>query len=138
MVKISAEYQNQLRCRAIHGPSGNALLTDALVDNHGKGESFSPSDLVATALGTCMMTVMGIVAERDRIPYEGVRVEVIKEMATAPPRRIARLQVRLEMPGGLTPDQRKKLENTAHFCPVHRSLHPDIEVDLEFVYPDAP
>lgn len=137
MVKISAEYQGDLRCKATHGPSGKILVTDAPVDNHGKGESFSPSDLVATALGTCMMTVMGIVAERNQIPYEGVCVEVNKEMSSTAPRRISRLQVRLTMPTGLSAEQRTKLENTAHACPVHRSLNPDIEMDLEFVYPEG-
>jgi putative redox protein len=136
MVEIKSTYVGGLRCESIHCPSGNTLLTDAPVDNHGKGETFSPSDLVATALGNCMMTVMGIVAQRNNIPYEGVKATVLKEMTSGPPRRIARLSVRLDMPAGLSPEQRQKLENTAHACPVHKSLHPEVEVPLEFVYPD--
>jgi putative redox protein len=112
------------------------LVTDAPVDNHGRGESFSPTDLVAAALGTCMMTVMGIVAERHSLSLDGMSVHVVKEMTTVPLRRIGRLVVRLTMPRGLSGDDRSRLENAARTCPVHKSLHPDIEVPVEFVYPD--
>ena len=91
MVQINVTYQGGLRCQAVHGPSGTTLVTDAPVDNHGKGESFSPTDLVATALGACIPTVMGIVAEREKIDLTGMRVTVQKEMSAEPPRRIARL-----------------------------------------------
>lgn len=136
MVDIYATYTGGLRCQAKHGPSGSTLLTDAPVDNMGKGEEFSPTDLVATALGTCILTTMGIVAQRNGIDFEEAKVHVVKEMTSTAPRRIAKLAVRLEMPGGLSADARTKLEHTAHACPVHRSLHPDVEVPVEFIYPD--
>ncbi len=136
MVDIYATYTGGLRCEAKHGPSGSVLLTDAPVDNMGKGEAFSPTDLVGTALGTCILTTMAIVAERNGIVFGEARVHVIKEMTSTPPRRIARLPVRLEMPAGLSTEARSKLEHAAHACPVHQSLHPEVEVPIEFVYPD--
>jgi uncharacterized OsmC-like protein len=134
MVKIRTTYEGGLRCEATHGPSGTTLLTDAPVDNHGKGESFSPTDLMATALGACMMTIMGIVAERHAIDLVGMQVETIKEMTQAPPRRIAALRTRLTIP--LPPDhpQRSLLEQAALTCPVHKSLHPEIDAAVEFVW----
>ena len=134
MVTLSSTYEGGLRCRAVHGPSGTTLLTDAPIDNHGKGESFSPTDLVATALGTCMMTIMGIVAERHGIDLAGMRAETVKEMTKEPPRRIAALRTRLTIP--LAPDhpQRAALEQAAHTCPVHKSLHPGIDAAIEFVW----
>jgi putative redox protein len=137
MVKIRTTYEGGLRCEATHGPSGTTLLTDAPVDNHGKGESFSPTDLMATALGACMMTIMGIVAERHAIDLVGMQVETIKEMTQAPPRRIAALRTRLTIP--LPPDhpQRSLLEQAALTCPVHKSLHPDIDAAIEFVWAGA-
>jgi putative redox protein len=135
MVRIDVAYQGGLRCDAAHGPSGQTLITDAPVDNHGKGESFSPTDLVATALGTCIATIMGIVAERDKIDLTGLRITVQKEMSAEPPRRIARLITRIEMPKGLTEQQRAKLEKTAHTCPVHQTLQGKVDMPVEFVYP---
>jgi putative redox protein len=136
MVDIYATYAGDLRCKAQHGPSGSTLLTDAPIDNMGKGEAFSPTDLVATALGTCILTTMAIVAERNGIPFGEAKIHVVKEMTIAPPRRIAKLKVHIDMPAGLSSESRTKLEHTAHACPVHRSLHPDVEVPVEFVYPD--
>jgi putative redox protein len=134
MVRIDVTYQGGLRCEATHGPSGQTLITDAPVDNHGKGESFSPTDLVATALGTCIATIMGIVAEREKIDLAGLRITVQKEMSAEPPRRIARLITRVEMPKGLTELQRAKLEKTAHTCPVHQTLQGKVDMPVEFVY----
>ena len=134
MVRIDVAYQGGLRCEAAHGPSGQTLITDAPVDNHGKGESFSPTDLVATALGTCIATIMGIVAERDKIDLTGLRITVQKEMSAEPPRRIARLVTRIEMPKGLTEQQRAKLEKTAHTCPVRQTLQGKVDMPVEFVY----
>lgn len=130
MVKVNVEYQGDLHCRAKHGPSGAALETDAPVDNHGKGESFSPTDLVATALGTCMATVMGIYARQKGIALEGMRIEVGKEMTQSPPRKIARLTVEIWMPGGLA--RNPALEQAALTCPVHQSLDPDMEKRVNF------
>ena len=133
-VQIDMTYDGQLRTRATHGPSGNSLITDAPVDNHGRGESFSPTDLVATALGTCMATVMGIFAERHGIDLRGMTVTVKKEMITAPVRRIGRLPVEIRVP--LPPDHphRATLERAVHTCPVHQSLHPDVEKPVTFVW----
>jgi putative redox protein len=135
MVQIDVTYRGGLRCEAVHGPSRQTLLTDAPTDNHGKGEFFSPTDLVAAALGTCIATVMGIVAEREKLDLSGMRITVVKEMATAPNRRIGKLITRVVMPHSLTEQQRAKLERTAHTCPVHGSLRPDVEMPIEFVYP---
>lgn len=134
MVKVSSTYEGGLRCRAVHGPSGVAVVTDAPVDNHGKGESFSPTDLVATALGACMMTIMGIVAERHGIDLTGMTAETVKEMTKEPPRRIASLRTRLSIPLAADHPQREALERAAHSCPVHKSLHPDIDAAIEFVW----
>jgi uncharacterized OsmC-like protein len=137
MVKITGLYEGKLRCVMKHGPSGSVLSTDAPKDNEGMGAAFSPTDLVATALATCMMTVMGIVARRDGIALDGMEVEIEKHMA-ADPRRVRALPARLTIPGKLTRAQKDKLEGAARTCPVARSIHPDIEQPLTFVYPDSP
>ena len=134
MVHLSSVYEGGLRCRATHAPSGTSLVTDAPVDNHGKGESFSPTDLVATALGACMMTIMGIVAERHGVNLVGMTAETVKEMTKEPPRRIASLRTRLTIPLSADHPQRELLEQAAHTCPVHKSLHPDIDAAIEFVW----
>ena len=134
MVHLSSVYEGSLRCRATHAPSGTSLVTDAPVDNHGKGESFSPTDLVATALGACMMTIMGIVAERHGVNLVGMTAETVKEMTKEPPRRIASLRTRLTIPLSADHPQRAMLEQAAHTCPVHKSLHPDIDAAIEFVW----
>lgn len=132
MVKINIRYEGRLRCAAVHGPSGQTLHTDAPVDNHGRGESFSPTDLVATALGSCMATIMGIVAERHQLDLRGMEIEVAKVMSADTPRRIAKLETTIKVP--LPPDhpQRVLLENAALTCPVHKSLHPEIEKPVDF------
>ena len=136
-VSISIEYQGELRCESTHGPSQTKLLTDAPVDNCGKGESFSPTDLVATALGTCMATTMGIYAQRHEIDLRGLRVNVVKEMSQEPPRRIARLVTELHFPLPASHPQREVLERTALTCPVHRALAPTVEIPVKFVWLDA-
>jgi len=137
MISIAIEYQGGLRCQATHGPSQNTLLTDAPVDNCGKGESFSPTDLVATALGTCMATVMGIYAERHNIDLKGMKVTVGKEMTQVPVRRIARLTVEISMPLPASHPQKSAFENAALTCPVHQSLHPDVEKPVVFRWLEA-
>jgi putative redox protein len=134
MVRIEITYEGALRSTATHTPSSTQLITDAPVDNHGKGESFSPTDLVATALGTCMLTVMGIYAQRHEIDLTGASVVVEKEMASAPVRRIARLGVEIHMPLAGNHPQREVLERVALTCPVHQSLHPDVEKPVRFVW----
>lgn len=133
MVQISIDYTGQLHCGAKHGPSGTTLATDAPTDNQGKGESFSPTDLVATALGTCIATTMGIVAEKHGIALKGMTVNVSKEMANDP-RRIGRLTTEVHIP--LPPDhpQRELLEQTGLGCPVHRSLPPEMERPTKFFW----
>ena len=133
MVTITAKYEGDLCCTAVHGPSGATLQTDAPKDNEGLGRFFSPTDLVATALGTCILTTMGIVARRHGIPMKDARAKVEKHMQNNP-RRIARLPVELSVPGTFTPEQKKLLETTAHTCPVHRSLHPDIDATITFTW----
>ncbi len=134
MVSISIEYQGKLRCQARHEPSGNTLITDAPIDNCGKGESFSPTDLVATALGSCILTIMGIIAERNEIDISGAEVNVGKEMVADPVRRIGSLKVDVRIPHQLSEDDRKRLENGARTCPVHKSLHPDVDAPIVFHY----
>lgn len=129
-VEITVTYQGGLRCEARHGPSGRTLHTDAPVDNQGKGESFSPTDLVATALGTCMLTIMGIVAERHGIPLAGARVRVEKHMVADPARRIGRLPVTIRVPGRLDDKQKKLLMNAAETCPVHKTLGANVEMPI--------
>lgn len=136
MVPICITYHGDLRCEAVHGPSRVQLVTDAPVDNQGKGESFSPTDLVATAYGTCMTTIMGIVARREGLVLDGLRVDVEKHMTAALPRRIARLVLAFSMPAGLAREARAKLEAASRTCPVALSLHPDVQVVATFSYPD--
>jgi putative redox protein len=134
MVKIEIAYLGQLRCTAVHGPSKMALTTDAPVDNKGRGEAFSPTDLVATALGTCMLTVMGIRAQERAYPLEGARVEVRKHMTQSAPRRIATLEVNVSVPRGnqLSDADRQVLEQAAHSCPVRLSILEAIDVPVNF------
>jgi uncharacterized OsmC-like protein len=134
MVTITSTYQGGLRCQAAHGPSGTTLVTDAPVDNHGKGESFSPTDLVATALGTCIMTTMAIVADRRAVALDGMTAETEKVMTTTPPRRIASLKTRITIPLSADHEARGVLENAARTCPVHKSLHPEIDAAIEFIW----
>jgi putative redox protein len=134
MVNIEIEYQGDLHCKATHGPSGTELSTDAPRDNQGRGESFSPTDLVATALGSCMLTIMGIAARTQNIDISGATAEVGKEMTATQPRRIQRLTVKIHVPHPLGDADKEKLERAARACPVHKSLHPDVEMPLEFVW----
>lgn len=138
MVEIQIEYQGELRCAAVHGPSDCALRTDAPVDNHGKGESFSPTDLLATSLGACMLTIMGIVAEREGLDVSGARVRVVKSMAADPQRRVGRLELLFQVPGRFTDEARAQLEQAAHTCPVALSLSERIEVSTRFEWEAAP
>lgn len=132
MVKVYIRYEGGLRCAAQHGPSGQKVFTDAPVDNHGRGESFSPTDLVATALGSCMATIMGIVAQRHDIDLEGMEIDVTKEMSANTPRRISRLTTTIRVPLPSDHPKRALLENGALTCPVHQSLHPEVEKPVTF------
>jgi len=132
MVEMRVAYEGQLRCVAAHGPSGQKLATDAPVDNMGRGESFSPTDLVATALASCMLTIMGIIAQRQGIDIGGATASVTKEMASQPVRRIKRLAVSISVPAKVSEEDRRRLEHGVHTCPVVKSLHPDVEVAVSF------
>lgn len=134
MVTIDIQYQGDLHCEAVHQPSGARVSTDAPKDNMGKGESFSPTDLVATALGTCMMTLMGIAARSMNVNLTGTHITVQKEMVTTPMRRIGKLGVKITVPAKVTAEQKEKLERAALTCPVHKSLHPDVQLPVEFVW----
>jgi putative redox protein len=134
MVAIQLEYQGDLHCKAVHGPSGTELYTDAPKDNQGRGESFSPTDLVATALASCILTTMGIMARTLQLNIAGATAVVEKEMTTSAPRRIARLTVRINVPQALSAENKLKLERAAHTCPVHKSLHQDVEQVLDFTW----
>lgn len=134
MVHIQVEYQGDLHCKATHGPSGTELMTDAPKDNQGRGESFSPTDLVATALGSCVLTILGIAARTQNIDISGATAAVEKEMTATAPRRIKRVTVRIHMPHSPEPEDKLKLERAAHTCPVHQSLHPDVEMPIEFTW----
>ena len=126
-------YKSGLRTSATHLQSGTSIETDAPSDNQGKGERFSPTDLMATALGTCMITTMAIKATTLNIDLDGARVEVTKIMVSEP-RRIGKLVAHLFFPAHLNLDDKTKeiLERTARTCPVERSLHPDIQLDMAF------
>lgn len=133
MVSISIEYTGGLHTSALHGPSSAKIETDAPADNQGKGEAFSPTDLVATALGTCIATTMAIVAERYQVDLRGMTLQVQKEMADAP-RRIARLTTEVHIPLPGNHPQRELLERTALGCPVHRSLSAEMERPTKFFW----
>ncbi|HEX8296217.1 MAG TPA: OsmC family protein [Chthoniobacteraceae bacterium] len=134
MVQITLEYLGELRCSATHGPSQNKLLTDAPVDNLGRGEAFSPTDLVATALGTCMATTMGIFAQRHELDLRGLSVLVEKEMSKDGPRRIATLRTEVRVPLSASHPHRQALERAALTCPVQQSLNSSMELPTDFFW----
>jgi putative redox protein len=134
MVAIQLEYEGDLHCKAVHGPSGTELFTDAPKDNQGRGESFSPTDLCATALGSCMLTTMGIAARTLDLDMNGATAVVEKEMTSSAPRKIQRLTVRIRMPRALDAEDQMKLERAAHTCPVAKSLDAGVEQVVEFVW----
>ena len=138
MATSQSVYLGNLRTESEHVQSGNKIITDAPVDNHGKGEAFSPTDLVATALGNCMMTIMGIYANREGLDLAGTRISVTKIMADSP-RRIAEIHVTFDFPPSLevTEHQREMLIHAARTCPVIKSLHPDIKEVSVFNFPNA-
>jgi len=135
-VEIDVTYEGDLRCVATHGPSKQTLPTDAPLDNGGRGAAFSPTDLVATGLVTCMLTIMGLAAKRAGINMDGTRAHVRKDMTTTGLRRIAQLTVTIAVPGGktLSAQQQQTLEKAAATCPVKQSLHPEVKVVTEFSY----
>lgn len=138
MVKLLVTYTGELHCLLRHQPSGAIIETDAPVDNQGKGEAFSPTDLLAAALASCIATVIAIYAERQQLEVSGMRVEIDKTMQTQPSRRIGTLAVAVWMPQQLLEQQRQAIEKVARTCPVHQSLHPDIDISIAFHWPSSP
>jgi putative redox protein len=135
MVQIDLTYEGNLKTTAVHEPSGAVIKTAAPKDNQGDGSSFSPTDLVATALGSCMLTLMGIAARKHEIDLSGTTVRVLKEMSP-PPRQIAKLTTTINVVKYVDPEFRQRLENAALTCPVHRSLHPDVQKPVTFTWKD--
>jgi len=132
VVRIDVRYEGGLRTRAVHGPSGTELITDAPVDNRGQGRSFSPTDLLGTAVGTCILTLMGIAAQDRGFDLAGATASVEKHMLATPRRRIGRLVVDIAVPQDPGPEGRRVLEAAARGCPVSASLAPDVAVELTF------
>ena len=133
MSKANIIYQNNLRTEAEHIASGEKIITDAPIDNNGKGEAFSPTDLVAAALGSCMITIMAIAAEKHGIDISRTNALVKKEMSSDP-RRINEIIIDINMDKNIEVKDRKRLEKAALACPVHKSLHPDIKKKIQFFY----
>ncbi|MDE5743346.1 MAG: OsmC family protein [Bacteroidales bacterium] len=132
MTKMKSVYLGDLRVESTHLLSGTRLMTDAPVDNAGKGASFSPTDLCAVALSNCILTTMGIFAAQKGIDIQGAEAEVEKIMSAEPPRRIAEIRVRVQMPPkGYTDKEKLTLERTARTCAVHNTLHEALKIDLE-------
>ena len=124
-------YLGNLRTECVHLKSGNTYITDAPTDNHGRGEAFSPTDTVATGLANCMLTVMGIKARDLKVILDGSSALVTKTMASEP-RRISKIEIILQLPSGLSHNHQQILENTGNNCPVFQSLHPDIEMVIDY------
>ena len=136
MVQIDIEYPGQLKCIARHEPSGTTLITVPPKDNMGDGSSFSPTDLMATALGTCIITTMAIAANKHGIDLSGATVRVQKIMSTTPPRRIAKLPVVITITQQIAADMRPRLEAAANACPVHQTISHDTEMPITFHWKD--
>lgn len=136
MVQQNITYLGELRCEAIHAPSSVHLITDAPTDNQGKGENFSPTDLVVTALATCIITTAGMIAQREHVKLEGTKIYAEKHMSTDSPRRIVKVVLEFDMPKSIPLNFRPKLKATGASCPVKQSIHPDVAVDINFRFPD--
>ena len=133
MVKITSEYLGDLECEMTHGPSGAKIIAQAPVDNHGKGEAFSPTDMVAAAVIGCMSIVMAIYANRHQIDLKGLKMSIDKEMVATPIRRIGRLGINVEFTKHLNEDMKEQLKRVGETCPVKKSLHDDIVIDINYL-----
>ena len=131
MVRIEAVYDGNLRCSATHIPSGQTLVTDAPVDNMGKGQSFSPTDLLATSMLNCMMTIIAIAADSRELEVSGMSGSVEKHMASGP-RRVSKLEVEISLPTDLNSEDREWLIKRVLACPVHKSVSQEMEVEVQF------
>ncbi|MFH0989004.1 MAG: OsmC family protein [bacterium] len=136
MVSQTLEYLGGLRCTVVHGPSRTIITTDAPTDNFGCGEYFSPTDLVVSALSSCIITTMAILAQRDSVTLDGSTIYAEKHMSVDSPRRISNVVIRLMFCPGIPLDYREKLEAIARTCPVAQSLNKEIVINIEITYPD--
>ena len=136
MVEIDINYTGELHATAKHLPSGAVIETDAPVDNQGKGEAFSPTDLCASSLGVCMLTILGIVAKNNDIDLGEVKGKVKKEMSPDLPRRISKISINFEIPLSSNHPKKDLIEDAMLNCPVHHSLHPEIEKHIIFTWQD--
>ncbi|MDZ4785345.1 MAG: OsmC family protein [bacterium] len=132
-VKITGSYLGNKKVELLHGLNNSTIMTDAPKDNSGDGSLFSPTDLLAASLGTCMLTVMSIFAESNKIDMSGTKFELEKHMLPSP-RRVGSIPVKIHLPASISKINREKLEKIALTCPVSKSLHPDIDIDLKFIY----
>ena len=132
MVQMTVKYEGSLRCKVTHEQSGGSFQTDAPLDNNGKGEAASPTDLCAAALGTCMATIIGMQMEKEGCDLAGMRIEVTKEMSKYKPRRIIRLASEIWLPATFDEKQKRKIELAAKGCPVHHSLSSEIDKPIIF------
>ena len=136
MPTSTAIYSGDLRTQSVHTQSGETYITDAPTDNQGKGEGFSPTDLVATALANCMLTIMGIVSNRNGLAIEGTEAKIDKSMGTEP-RRITEIKIDFYFPMNFSNDERMLLEKAAINCPVAKSLSSDLQQNVKFHYPSS-
>lgn len=134
MGKIDVYYEGNLATKCVHEESGKVILTEAPKDNQGKGGQFSPTDLVGAALGSCLLTIMGMHAERLKVDLTGARVMLSKEMVSFPKRRIGKLKLHFFCPGNFAPEVIEVLEKAAKECPVHHSLHPELIQEFVFTW----
>jgi len=133
-IKIFCDYLGDLRVRAVHSSSGAEIITDAPVDNQGQGRSFSPTDLAAASMATCMITILGIQAKSIPLDLTGLKVEIKKHMTKVPPRRIAQLDIKMMMPAGIPEELRPRLIRAAEACPVKQSFRDDTVINLEWIW----
>ena len=134
MVELFVEYLGDLHCKVKHGPSGQEFFTDAPVDNQGKGEFISPTDMLGAASASCITTIMGIVARNNNIDIVGLKVKVMKEMTNVPFRRVKKLTMEFTFPKSLNTKEYKLMENVVKTCPVTRSISPEVEIDTKFYF----
>jgi putative redox protein len=133
-IKISCEYLGDLQVRAVHSGSGAEIITDAPIDNQGQGRSFSPTDLAAASMATCMITIIGIQAKSIPLDVTGLKVEIEKHMTKTAPRRIEQLDIKMMMPAGIPEELRARLIRAAEACPVKQSLRDDTLINLQWFW----
>ena len=133
-IKISCEYLGDLRVRAVHSSSGAEIITDAPIDNQGQGRSFSPTDLAAASVATCMITIIGIQAKSIPLDVTGLKVEIEKHMTKTAPRRIEQLDIKMMMPAGIPEELRPRLIRAAEACPVKQSFRDDTLINLQWFW----